>query len=130
MRNWTDQEIEEKIGTLFYPDTIAAPEYFEGLSPKTSLDPTKKLMLAIVEDALKCFLANVSAHGGKNKKLFDEAEQWIMAEESDEIFSFATICEVLGLNPQYVRRRLMRWKEQKAFVRARPKTAANQHLAA
>lgn len=112
MRDWADQEIEEKISSLFHPDTIAAPEYFEGLSRRSSLDPSKKLMLAILEDGLKCFLANVSARGGKNKKLFDEAEKWIMAEGSDDIFSFENVCEVLGLNPEYLRRGLARSREK------------------
>jgi hypothetical protein len=130
MRDWTDQEIEERISSLFHPDTIAAPEYFESLDRRTSQDPSKKLMLAILEDGLKCFLANLSARGGKNKQLFVEAEQWIMAEGSDEIFSFGSICEVLGLNPQYVRRGLVRYKQQKPFERPRTKIAANQDLAA
>lgn len=130
MPDWTDQQIEERIGSLFHTDTSAAPEYFESLSRRTSLDPSKKLMLAILEDALKCFLANVSARSGKNKKLFDEAEQWIMEEGSDEIFSFGNICEVLGLNPQYVRQGLLRWKQQKPFERTRTKIATDQNLAA
>jgi hypothetical protein len=124
MQDWTEQQIEEKLGFLFHPDTVVAPEYFEARSRRGSLDPAKKLMLAVLEDALKCFLANVSARGGKNKKLFDDAELWIMEEGSDDVFSFENICEVLGLHPQYVRQGLRRWKRQKSSERSGDRVAA------
>ena len=42
-----------------------------------------------------------------------------MEEESDWIFSFDSICEVLGMDPRYVREGLVRWK--KVQIISRPK---------
>jgi hypothetical protein len=45
--------------------------------------------------------------------MFQDAEEWILEKDTDWPFSFETICEVLGLNPDYVRQGLVRWKEAK-----------------
>ena len=77
------------------------------------MEPEKVLMLAVLEDAINCFQVNVVAHSGKRKKLFDEAEEWILERDNDWIFSFASVCETLRINPEYVRGGLQRWKEKK-----------------
>jgi len=69
-------------------------------------------MLAVLEDAIQCFQDNASARSGRRKRLFEEAEEWILEANSDWVFSFESICEVLGFNPQYVRQGLLRWKEK------------------
>ncbi|HEX9661524.1 MAG TPA: hypothetical protein VGB27_04490 [Candidatus Binatia bacterium] len=104
---------EEKIASLFAPDTLLSAQYFDNLRRKTILEPEKKLVLAVLEDAINCFQDNVLAESGKAKKLFDEAEEWVLDEGGDWIFSFRNVCEHLGFNPDYVRRGLLRWKEKK-----------------
>lgn len=105
--------LEEKFTFLFQPDILLPAQYLETFSRKTHLEPEKRLMLAVLEDAIQCFQDNVSARNGRKKKLFDEAEEWILETNSDWIFSFESICEVLGFNPEYVRHGLLRWKENK-----------------
>ena len=46
-------------------------------------------------------------------KKFREAEDWFLDERNDEIFSFVSICEQLGINPKYLRQGLLRWKQKK-----------------
>lgn len=45
--------------------------------------------------------------------MFCEAEEWILEEDGDWPFSFENVCEVLGLNPRYVRQGLIRWRNKK-----------------
>ena len=99
--------------SLFQLDTLLSDQYFENLRRKTPLKPEKKLMLAILEDAVWCFQHNVWARNGKGKKLFDEAQEWILDKSRDWVFSFESICEVLGFTPRYVRQGLLRWKEKR-----------------
>ena len=70
-------------------------------------------MLAVLEDAVNCFQDNVLAQNGKRKRLFEEAEEWILAGDRGWFFSFENICEVCGINPEYVSQGLLRWKEKK-----------------
>lgn len=106
---------DEKLASIFQPDTLLGAQYFETMRRKALLEPEKKLMLAILEDAVNCFRDNLLAQGVKAKRLFEEAEEWILEEDGDWLFSFANICEVLGLNPGYVRQGLLRWKEKRVI---------------
>jgi len=103
---------EEKLTSLFQPDILLPAEYSETVRRKVSSEAEKRLMLAVLEDAVQCFQDNVSARSGRGKRLFEEAEEWILETNSDWVFSFESICEVLGFNPQYVRQGLLRWKEK------------------
>lgn len=105
--------LDERLAPFFQPDELVSAQYFQNLRRRTILEPEKRLMLAILEDAVNCFHDNFLAHGGRRKRLFEEAERWIFERDTDWIFSFANICEVLGLNPQYVRHGLLRWKEKR-----------------
>ena len=106
--------VQEKVGSLFQPDVLLPAQYFETLRRKT-LEPEEKLMLAVLEDGVACFLKYLRAENRTGKTLFRDAEEWIWAENSDWLFSFENICEALGLSPTYVRRGLLRWMERKPF---------------
>ena len=103
---------DEKIASLFQPDTLLSAQYFDTLRRQTLLEPEKRLMLAILDDAINCFQDNLFSQRGKNKRLFDEAEEWIVTAGGEWIFCFDHVCESLGFNPAYLRRGLLRWKEK------------------
>jgi hypothetical protein len=99
---------EEGVAFLFQPDVLIPAQYFEALRAKNGLEPEERLMLAVLEDAVRCFQDNVSAGSEAKKKLFAEAEEWFLEQGAEWVFSFENICEVLGLTPDYVRRGLLR----------------------
>ena len=78
---------------------------------------------------MTCFQIYLTARGGRGKKLFNEAEEWIMTKHEDWIFSFASVCEILGFNPEYVRRGLRRWKQKTLANRATPEAWRKKRLA-
>ena len=121
--------VEEKIISLFEPDTLLSAEYLENLRRKTLLEPEKRLMLAVLEDAINCFQVNVMAQSGRGKRLFNESEDWIMGRDDDWIFSFASVCEVLRFNPEYVRQGLLRWKEKKLTRNPTPHSRGKKMMA-
>ena len=103
---------DEKIASLFQPDTLLSAQYFDTLRRQTLLEPEKRLMLAILDDAINCYQDNLFSQRAKNRRLFDEAEEWIVTAGGEWIFSFDHVCESLGFNPEYVRRGLLQWKEK------------------
>jgi hypothetical protein len=104
---------EEKITSLYQPDTTLAGQYFETLRRKTELYPEKTLLLAVLEDGIRSFQENVGATDNKGRQLLAEAEEWIFGGGSDWLFSFENICAALGLNPEYLRKGLRRWERAK-----------------
>jgi hypothetical protein len=105
--------VPQKISSLFEPDTLVSAQYFQNFRGKIYLEPEKRLILAMLEDAVSCFQVYVTARSGSGKKLFNEPEEWIMMKHNDWIFSFASVCEMLGFNPEYVRQGVRRWKQKK-----------------
>ena len=121
--------IEEKIISMFEPDTLVSAQYLENLRRKTVLEPEKRLVLAVLEDAINCFQVNVMAQSGRAKKLFNDSEDWIMGRDDDWIFSFVSICELLRFNPEYVRQGLLRWKEKKLARNPTPHSRGKKMMA-
>jgi hypothetical protein len=104
----------------FQPNTFMFDQHFEDGRRKTLLEPEKRLMLAILEDAIQCFRDTQSARCGKSKRLFDEVQRWILDVRGDWVFGFESICGVLELDPDYVRKGLMRWRDQQLSTRREP----------
>jgi hypothetical protein len=103
---------DERIAALFQPDAVLTEQYFENFRRKSPLEPEKTLFLAVLEDGIRCFLDHLSTHNDKKKLLFRDAEAWIFGADSDWIFSFASVCAVLGFDPEYLRRGLRTWQER------------------
>jgi hypothetical protein len=85
----------------------------EGLSKKDIREREERLMQAVLENAIEYFQKYVLAKDERGKKLFQEGEEWILDKDSDWLYSFENICEVLALHPDYIRQGLMCWKEAK-----------------
>ena len=105
--------LEEKVASLFQPDTVLPAQYLETVRRKTHLEPEKKLMLSVLEDAVACFQKYAFTRDAHGKSLLREAEEWILEESTEWLFSFDNICESLGLHPKYIREGLHQWKEKK-----------------
>ena len=128
-RNQSGLTADERIASLFQPDTLLSAQYFENFRKQILPEPEKRLMLAILEDAVNCFQENFLATNGKKKRLFEEAEEWIVEVGADRIFSFETVCETLGVNPEYVRRGLLRWKQKQLSNSAGAKVWEGKRMA-
>lgn len=85
----------------------------ERLYKKQIREGEEALMLAVLDSAIECFQKYVLARREREKRMFQEAEEWILEKNSDWFFSFENICDTLQLYPDYIRQGLMCWKEAK-----------------
>ena len=69
-------------------------------------------MLAVLEDAIHAFQKFAFSNSLRGKNIFREADRWICAEDDCWPFSFTNICDLLGLDPAWIRMGLSRWKEE------------------
>jgi hypothetical protein len=86
----------------------------EAVHKKNLREAEERLTLAVLESAVEEFQKYVLARHACGKKLFQQAEEWFLVKDSGgALFSFESICETLQLNPEYMRKRLLLWKEAK-----------------
>lgn len=85
----------------------------ERMSTKDIRGGEEKLLFAVLTNAIEDFQKHVDAKDEIGRKLFQNAEEWFLDRNSDSPFSFASVCETLGLHPDYMRRGLLLWKDAK-----------------
>jgi hypothetical protein len=103
--------LEAEAAGVFQAESVDVHQYFHALRRREFAEPESRLMFAVLEDALRCLEKYASARSGKGKTLFDETKNWLVSTTNeDEVFSFNNVCEVLGLDPQYVRKAVLQWK--------------------
>jgi len=126
------ETLDEKLPGLFEPDTLLPIQYFEAMRRKHLLEGEKRLVLSVLEDAVECFMKCIDSSTSKGQRLFREAEEWITLEDKKWVFSFDNVCEMLDVNPEYLRRGLRDWKTRKleAIERAQIARAEQAALAA
>jgi hypothetical protein len=93
-------------GKLFEPDTILPTQFYAMFKNSQYREPER---MAILEDAVSCLSTDLHRCNLRQRKQHEEAKAWVATdEESEWIFSFKNICEVLGMDPSYLRRGLIR----------------------
>src|SRR5262249_35904567 len=107
------EPLDERLPGLFEPDTLLPIQYFEAMRKKHLLEGEKRLILSVLEDAVECFMKCIDSPTNKGQRLFRDADEWISLEDKHWVFSFDNVCDMLDINPDYMRRGLRQWKEQK-----------------
>jgi len=97
---------------LLQPDTLLPSQYFAALKRKGAHEPERRLVVAVLQDAVDCFQKHLWARDRKAHQLFVDAEEWIISEDRSWPFSFENVCDLLQINAEYLRRGLLTWREQ------------------
>ena len=97
---------------LFEPDVLMGDEWGATFRRRGAMSSEKRLMLAVLKNALQSYQKYALAQSAHESQLFEEVAEWIECEYSEWFFSFRSICENLEINPVYLRRRLVEWRQQ------------------
>jgi hypothetical protein len=90
------------------PDLLL-PEQIENAG-RRCMRPEHRLMLAVLEDAVRAYQTGCASDGGERRLHFRETADWFASDDTEWPFSFVTICQHLGIEPEYVRAGLRRWR--------------------
>jgi hypothetical protein len=104
---------ESSLGRLTIPDVLMPVQYYEGA--RTSHPETqamKRLMLAVLEDALRCLQTYTESRNPIHRRMFAEAEFWILDRKAQGPFAFESICETFGIEPDHLRHGIRQWCRQ------------------
>ena len=81
------------------PEALLPEQYFDYLAGGSHEMPEKRLMAAVLLDAM----VHLQREGSTGAA---EVRAWIAGQGRDHLFSFATVCESLGLDCEYLARGL------------------------
>ena len=73
--------------------------------------PERRLMLAVLEDALDVFRKHVRT--GHGSDLFADVEAWFASDDSGLPFAFVNVCDALGIDAGWLRARLARRRAER-----------------
>ncbi len=98
---------------IFESQTILASQFY---AKRPALpEPERSLLVAVFEDAVRCLLNHCRATNRTERALYNDARRWILSCEPAGLYAFANVCDLLGLEPDYMRRHLLaRCKERRA----------------
>jgi hypothetical protein len=103
----------DSLAELFAPDIVLPEQFFEGARRDSYISGEKALMLAVLEDGIRCFQEHLRNPRSNPRLLSREAEEWIRAIDYDWPFSFNNVCETLGIDPSALRAALLTWKAKR-----------------
>jgi hypothetical protein len=115
----------EPEGPGFQPEAILAEQFLAEVRSRATRE--RLLLIALLQDAINCFQKYLFATRPRNQRLFREAERWIIEIEQPRqdkgmhpYFTFEQTCCFLGLDADYVRDKLLRWKQEQLAAAHQP----------
>src|SRR5438045_9477921 len=99
-----EHAVDERFGVIFQPDTLLPSQFFDRVRRRSEHDGERRLMIAVLEDAVDVYRKQAGAQDARGQQLFHEAEEWIEDADQTWLFSFQNICYVLGLDADYLAR--------------------------
>jgi hypothetical protein len=117
MTNATAQRTSPGPGLELEPEVVLPSQFHSKGGLDASLQPEKRLMLAVLEDAVGTFQKYVWSRDRAGQRLLAEVEEWFASDDVDWPYSFVNICHSLGLEVGFMRNGLARWKQQQLDAR-------------
>ena len=94
------------------PSAVLPAQMFGDARRDGDTSGPRALMLAVLEDAVRCIEEGRWRSHFRARRLASEAEAWVRCERREWPFSFVNICDTLGMNADYIRDGLRAWREQ------------------
>ncbi len=113
--------MKERTNGLFEPDALLPAQFYAAFRTGSAIAGEKRLMLAVLEDALDCYRKYADAVDAPGRQLFRDVDIWITSRDRRWYYSYENICDTLEIDADYLRDGLMRLRrlpERAAAVQA------------
>ncbi|HXC50939.1 MAG TPA: hypothetical protein VN634_08650 [Candidatus Limnocylindrales bacterium] len=78
----------------------------EHSSPHSDIPPERRLLVALMRDAMRCIDKYRHARDSQGRRRFEQDAEWILSNDASWVYAFVRVCEALDLDPPAVRRSL------------------------
>jgi hypothetical protein len=99
---------DDFLARILEPDVFLPSQFYGTGGLSRQLDGEKRLMIAILKDAVECLNKYRGARSNLGSSQYQNALEWVEDEGTEWLFSFNNICDLLGFDPDYLRKVLIK----------------------
>ncbi len=110
---------DDFLARILEPDIFLPSQFYGSGGLSRQLEGEKRLMIAILKDAVECLEKYRRARSSAGRSHYENAIDWIKDTDTEWLFSFTNICDLLGFDPDYMREVLLK-RENKYNKPLRP----------
>ncbi len=108
-------------------DTLLPEQFWAGIADPRA-EPEKRLMVAVLEEAIALVVNDPDGRDDDRRTVVREARRWFASDDRGAPFAFVTICDILGLDCDRVRQALASWSNRRhSFHRPRLQAGRGRH---
>jgi hypothetical protein len=96
---------------LLQADALLPVQFHNGHVHRATTEPLRRLMVAILVDAIRYFETNLESSRSAGLQEFAEARSWIFSDDDNGCFAFLAVCDALGIDPKAIRKGLAESQE-------------------
>jgi hypothetical protein len=111
---------DDFLARILEPDIFLPSQFYGSGGLSRQLEGEKRLMIAVLKDAVECLEKYRGARSSAGRSHYDNAIEWVKDTDTDWLFSFTNICDLLGFDPNYMREVLLK-RENKYTKPDRPR---------
>jgi len=102
-------QTEDRLAAALEPESFLPSQHFTR-SDNGPGAGVKRMMIAMLEDAIDVYRKHASTRGGKHERAFREAERWFELRDRSWLFSFESVCDTLNIDANRLREALAKWR--------------------
>jgi len=99
---------DDFLARILEPDIFLPSQFYGSGGLSRKLEGEKRLMIAILKDAVECLDKYRSARSSAGRSQYESAIEWVKDTDTGWLFSFTNICDLLGFDPDYMREELLK----------------------
>jgi hypothetical protein len=104
----------EALGDLLGNEIILPAQFWSRPVQDLRTEPERRLMLAVLENAVLTLHRCALKPSAQGRRIATEVRTWIASNSRRHPFAFAAICDVLGIDMDYLRGMIARWTDEGA----------------
>jgi len=99
---------DEFLARILEPDIFLPSQFYGSTGLSRQLEGEKRLMIAVLKDAVECLEKYRGSRNSIGQCQYLSAIEWVEDTDTDWLFSFTNICDLLGFDPEYLREVLLK----------------------
>jgi hypothetical protein len=99
---------DDFLARILEPDVFLPSQFYGSAGLSRQLEGEKRLMIAVLKDAVECLEKYRGSRDSIGQCQYQSAIEWVEDTDTEWLFSFTNICDLLGFDPEYLREVLLK----------------------